>query len=163
MQRCTPERRLHHLSGIEICLSFVGMIQVVCAIIERGGYVLAARRGPDMRHPWKWEFPGGKVEAGESPKEALKRELAEELSVRVDIIEALPPVKYDYPDLSIELCPFRCEWTGGEPLPDEHAETVWMDPAGLLSLDFAEADVIVAEAYMAKFQGGGHQTERPLF
>lgn len=140
------------------------MIDVVCAIIERGEFVLMARRGPDMRHPWKWEFPGGKVDAGESKEEALHRELAEELQTEVTILESLSPVTHTYPDLTLRLWPFRCEWARKEPIPDEHAETVWLSPEGILGLDLAEADVQVAESYVEQFHPAlGGNTERPFF
>ena len=131
------------------------MMEVVCAIVERGNYVLAACRGPEMRHPWKWEFPGGKVQEGESREAALHRELQEELGLKVEILEGLDPVHFQYPDQDIRLWPFRCDWTGGEPLPTEHAETVWIQPEDLLSLDFAEADLLVIEAYQAHRSGQG--------
>lgn len=124
------------------------MIQVVCAIIERGEHVLAACRGPEMRHPWKWEFPGGKVDPGEDPASALHRELQEELSVEVDILEALPPVEHHYDDLHVQLCAYRCAWKRGEPLPEEHAETVWIRPDDLAGLDFAAADLKVIDLYL---------------
>ncbi|MDP5169369.1 MAG: (deoxy)nucleoside triphosphate pyrophosphohydrolase [Bacteroidia bacterium] len=131
------------------------MIQVVCAIIERGDRVLAACRGPEMRHPWKWEFPGGKVNEGESKEDALHRELMEELMTRAEILEALPPVEHEYEEGKIQLWPFRCVWTGGEPLPSEHAETVWIEPGDMLALDFAAADVKVAEQYLRSHHRSG--------
>ncbi len=123
------------------------MLQVVCAIVERGEFVLAACRGPEMRDPWKWEFPGGKVEAGETKEAALHRELAEELSLEVDILEAMAPVTYEGRDISIQLWPFRCSWTSGEPLPLEHAETVWIRPADLATLDFSAPDLTIISQY----------------
>lgn len=140
------------------------MIDVVCAIIERGEFVLVARRGQDMRHPWKWEFPGGKVDQGESKEEALHRELAEELQTEVNILEALEPVEYTYPDLELRLWPFRCEWARKEPIPDEHAETVWLGPENILGLELAEADIEVATAYLNRFypEKGGN-IDRPFY
>ena len=93
------------------------MIQVVAAILERGGHVLIGRRKPEQSHPLKWEFPGGKVEPGETPEQALARELEEELGLR-----ARPardhPVPYTYPGKDpIELIFF------GMPLTPESRAT----------------------------------------
>jgi len=125
----------------------MGGIQVACALIERDGLVFVARRGPDSSLPLKWEFPGGKIEPGETAVEALCRELREELSVSVEVTGTLPPTTHRYPTVTVTLHPFRCRLIGGEIRLAEHIEGRWVLPAELLFLDLAEADRPLAEVY----------------
>jgi 8-oxo-dGTP diphosphatase len=139
------------------------MLDVACAIILRtDGTVLAARRGPTMRLPGLWEFPGGKVEPGESAGEALIREIGEELGVGIRLLRALATVEHDYPDFSIRLHPWICEIERGEPVPVEHAELRWLDADSLPSLEWAEADLPVVEALL-KFPPRGFFSGSPHF
>ena len=87
-------------------------IDVACAIIEKDGRVLAAQRSETMSLPLKWEFPGGKIEPGESAAACLVREIAEELAVGIVIGAALPPSNWRYPDFAITLHPFVCALNG---------------------------------------------------
>ena len=89
-------------------------IHVACAIIELGEKVLCTQRSASMSLPLKWEFPGGKIDEGESPEECLKRELTEELGIEVAIGRALPPATHHYPSFSVTLYPFICEIISGE-------------------------------------------------
>jgi 8-oxo-dGTP diphosphatase len=125
-------------------------LHVTCGIIERDGLVLAARRGAGSSMALKWEFPGGKIREGESPEECLRRELREELSVRVGVGESLDPRVFDYPAFRITLYPFVCRIESGEVRPCEHAEVRWVSPAELRGLDWAAADVAVVESYLDK-------------
>ncbi|MGC8775555.1 MAG: (deoxy)nucleoside triphosphate pyrophosphohydrolase [Chlorobaculum sp.] len=132
---------------------FIG--DVVCAIIERDGRFLIARR-PEGKHlARKWEFPGGKVEeAGESEAAALERELQEELGVRVEIIERLIPVEYRYPDRSLRLIAFRCRIVDGVPDAGEHEELRWIEIDEAGSYDFPEADLPILAEYRQKIAPG---------
>lgn len=115
-------------------------IQVTAAIIERDGEVLVARRPPGGRHPGSWEFPGGKVEPGESPRECLAREMEEEMGITVVVGEELARVRHLYPDLAIDLLAFRCEIEEGELADigcDAHA---WVDPGSLITYDLLPPD-----------------------
>ena len=92
-----------------------GRLLVTAAVIVKEGRVLLARRPPEGRHPGAWEFPGGKVEPGESPEECLAREIAEEMGTKVTVGRRLASVTHDYHDLAIELIAFECAFAGGEP------------------------------------------------
>ena len=128
-------------------------IEVVCALIERDGRVLAARRPRSKSQGGKWEFPGGKLHDGESPREALVREIAEELCVAIRVGEALPPSTHDYVSFAITLLPFRCAIESGEPHAVEHEALAWCDLGQLVSLDWAAADVPIVAGYLAE-RGG---------
>lgn len=125
---------------------------VVCAIIERDGRFLIARR-PEGRHlERKWEFPGGKAEAGETELEALERELHEELRIRVEVIERLTPVEYTYPERSLRLIPFRCLIIDGEPEAYDHEELRWIDIDEAGEYDFPEADAPILAEYRTRIR-----------
>src|SRR5512138_2391378 len=95
-------------------------IHVACAIIEKNGLVLAAQRSEVMSLPLKWEFPGGKIERGESAQECLHRELLEELSITVHIDRQLPENRHHYSEFAITLYPFICKLENGEITLHEH-------------------------------------------
>lgn len=117
------------------------MTTVVAGILEKDGAILACQRRSDQDHPGKWEFPGGKVEAGESPSEALRRELDEELSVLSVIGEEIE--RYDFSYLGrkpILLIFLRVESWQGEPNFEQFADACWLRPAELRRLDFLEGD-----------------------
>ena len=126
------------------------IIPVVCAIIEKDDFVLCAQRSEKMALPFKWEFPGGKLEVNEFPEEALIREINEELNIEIKIIEALPNAEHAYvPEKIIQLIPFRCVIVSdGAPTPTEHSELRWMKKDELLQLDWAAADVPIVLNYM---------------
>ena len=128
---------------------------VVCAIIERDGRFLIARR-PEGRHlERKWEFPGGKAEPGESEREALERELHEELLIRVEIIERLTPVDHCYPERCIRLIPFRCRIIEGEPVACDHEELRWIGIGEAEEYDFPEADAPILAEYRSHLDAAG--------
>ena len=118
-------------------------IRVTCAVIRRHGRILVARRGPAMKMPGKWEFPGGKVEAGESEEETIYREIQEELSLTIQVTDRWPAVFHDYGSFRIELIPFLAEALSGEAVPSEHDQICWLSAAELTDLDWAEADLPV--------------------
>jgi 8-oxo-dGTP diphosphatase len=122
-------------------------IHVSCAIIERDGLVLAAQRSAVMSMPLKWEFPGGKIDSGETPPECLKRELQEEMGVGINIIKALSLHTHHYQDFTITLHPFICCISTGVIVLHEHSAIEWLFPGELLSLDWAEADGPVIDEY----------------
>lgn len=125
-------------------------IHVTCAIIERDGLVLAARRSAVMSMPLKWEFPGGKINPGETLQECLCRELLEETGVCVIILEALSSHTHHYPDFTVTLYPFVCAIDSGEIVLHEHAAIAWLPPERLQELDWAGADLPVIASYLAR-------------
>jgi 8-oxo-dGTP diphosphatase len=123
-------------------------VVVGAAVRDDRGRVLAARR----HAPPGWEFPGGKVEAGETEAEALVRELDEELGIAVAIGERVGP---DVPmPGGMVLRVWAARLTGGSPQPREHAELRWVEPAGLVDLDWLPADRPVVAALAARRSGG---------
>ena len=127
-------------------------IPVVCAVIEQEGCVLIAQRPADKHLPFKWEFPGGKVEPNESPAAAIVREIQEELGCIVHIIRALPPFVHHYPRATIEMIPFVCQLGSGSPAPHphEHVALAWINPEELINHDLAAADLPVIASYCGK-------------
>jgi len=123
------------------------VIPVVCAIIEHGDTVLAAKRGGHTSNAGLWEFPGGKVDDGELPADALKREIREELGIDIDCGQRLRSVFYSYPWINIELIPFICTIQSGEPVAHEHEAICYMKRAELHTIQWAPADVLVIDAY----------------
>lgn len=124
-------------------------IRVTCAVIRRGDRILVARRGPDMKMAGKWEFPGGKVEAGESEEETISREIREELGLTIRLIGRWSSVFHDYGTFRIELIPFEADSIAGEAVPTEHDQIQWLLPVELTGLDWAEADRPVVQQVMA--------------
>jgi len=125
------------------------MIQVVCAIIVReNGAVLVCQRALGSHLGGLWEFPGGKVEPGESPEAALIREMREELALEVRCERALSPVDWDYGRGAMRLLPYLCRITAGEPQALEHAALRWCSCEEFSALEWAPADVPVWREYL---------------
>lgn len=135
-------------------------IHVACAIVERGGLTLAARRSGKMSLPLKWEFPGGKIDPGESCEDCLVRELQEEMGVHISVDLPLQPTTHSYSSFTVTLYPFICRIISGEITLHEHAEIAWLYPQGLPSLDWAEADLpVIAEYLLLKGSAGSESGE----
>lgn len=105
-----------------------------------------------MKLPLKWEFPGGKIRAGEAPGDCLKREIREELNLEVEIAYELFPKTHHYPDFVVTLYPFICKAETSRFALAEHAEAIWLPPDELCHLDWAGADVPVLDAYLASLE-----------
>jgi len=131
-------------------------IRVACALIERDGKLLVAQRSPGKDLALKWEFPGGKLEPGESGAEALVREIHEELAIAISVRRALPEVTHDYGRFAVTLVPYVCAMEYGEVVAREHVAVQWCEPPEVEALDLAEADVPVLEAYRHLIIGAGN-------
>lgn len=123
---------------------------VVCALIERDGCILMAQRPAHKHLGGKWEFPGGKVEPGETHEAALHRELSEELGVATTIIRPLAPHTHAYATITVTLLPFvvRLAPESAAPQAREHAALRWVPAAELLTLDLPEADLPIITDYL---------------
>ncbi len=128
-------------------------IEVVGAVIVADGAVLCARRGPGGADAGRWEFPGGKVEPGESPQAALAREIREELGCEVEVGGLVTTTRYDGARATIVLSTYWCLLVAGTPVATEHAELRWLPAAGLGAQDWAPADVPAVELVVAALAG----------
>lgn len=118
------------------------MTTVVAALVEREGRVLICQRKPSQPHPLKWEFPGGKVEPGESPEGALARELEEELGISAEIDYEVERYQFSYPGNSpILLIFYAVRVFSGEPCNRIFQQITWASYNDLSKLDFLEGDV----------------------
>lgn len=125
------------------------IINVTCAIIvSQNKKILVTQRSASMSLPLKWEFPGGKIEKEESPERTIVREIKEELNVEISINNKQPSVTHHYENFSIILNPFICKIEYGEIKLSEHQAFRWLNPNKLLDLDWAEADIPVAQYYL---------------
>lgn len=117
-------------------------IKVCAAVIVREKRILIAKRRKDAKFlGGLWEFPGGKLEPGESPAQCLAREIAEELALVVEVGPHLVTVKHNYPDFSIELIVHLAHFLNGEPVLVDHDEVAFVEINELENFEFAPADV----------------------
>ncbi|WP_224983246.1 (deoxy)nucleoside triphosphate pyrophosphohydrolase [Geomonas agri] len=130
-------------------------VHVACAIIERDGLVLSARRSASMNLPLRWEFPGGKIEPGEGREECLKRELVEEMGVAIAVGRALTPTTHSYPTFDVTLYPYVCSIVSGEIILHEHSAMTWLPPERMLELEWADADLPIILEYQGQAKGRG--------
>src|SRR5688572_21300284 len=104
------------------------IMRVTCALIVQGNQVLCTQRGPTMALPFQWEFPGGKIELGETEEECIVRGIKEELNLDLRVVERGPSVMHPYGEgKSMELIPFICECIGGELELSEHFAAKWCE------------------------------------
>lgn len=120
-------------------------MKVTAAVITENGRVLLARRKPGGAMGGRWEFPGGKIEPGETPEQSLERELREELAIHARIGEFLLSTSYEGGGVSLELLVYRAERIRGEPALIEHDEISWVSPRDLAGYDLADSDRKVVE------------------
>lgn len=120
-------------------------LPVVAGIIRRENKVLLGKRPEHKSLAGLWEFPGGKIELGESPEKALKRELKEELDLDVDIGELKVVTTHNYNDVGVVLIFFEVNYWRGEPKPLYHSDLKWMVPAELKTVELPEANRLVLD------------------
>jgi 8-oxo-dGTP diphosphatase len=121
------------------------MIPVVCAIIAENGKLLIVQHGALSRHPWKWEFPGGKVKPGEKYEDALAREIKEELNLETEIKEPLEPIIFAYETKTVQLIPFLCIRKSEEFTLNEHTGFQWITLDNAQGFDLLPADRLILE------------------
>jgi 8-oxo-dGTP diphosphatase len=118
-------------------------VKVVGAVIvDVADKILCAKRSAtNTILPNKWEFPGGKVEENEDEREALKREIKEELDCEIEVLNYITRVTHEYPNLTVQLTTYFAKIITGMPVNKEHEQLVWLQKSELRALDFAEADL----------------------
>ena len=119
-------------------------IEVVAAIVVKDGQVFATQRGYGDFKGW-WEFPGGKMEAGESPQLALKREIREELEAEIEVKELLETVEWDYPNFHLTMHCFICSLLSESLHLKEHEASAWLTHETLRSVQWLPADEILLD------------------
>ena len=119
-------------------------IHVVAAIIRRDDEVFATQRGYGNYKDW-WEFPGGKIEAGETPKQALAREILEELAADISVEDFLTTVECDYPECHLSMACYWCSVKEGHLTLLEHEAARWLPLENLRQVNWLPADVLVIE------------------
>ena len=120
------------------------LLNVACAIIEHNGRVLSVQRSSRMRQPLLWEFPGGKLNAGEQAADCVVREINEELGILVEPAKKLSEQENGF----IRLIPFICRWVSGQLQLHEHAQARWLKTDGFSRLSWCPADVPVWKEYI---------------
>lgn len=122
------------------------LIKVVGAIIENENKeILCALRSPRMSLPNMWEFPGGKVEKDENLKEAIEREIQEELGCTIEYSNVFNDNTHEYDSFVVNLITIKCKLISGAPKTAEHSKLIWLKRENLLSLKWAPADIPAAE------------------
>jgi 8-oxo-dGTP diphosphatase len=116
-------------------------LQVTAAVIEKDGTFLCARKAEGKSHAGYWEFPGGKLEAGETPEECLIRELKEELNIECEVIAHFATNIHEYDDKTVELMAYFAEWVSGEIKLVDHDEIKWLPIRQLNQLKWTPADM----------------------
>ncbi len=119
------------------------IVEVVAAIILDGAGRVLAVKCPEHKHGGGWEFPGGKIEPGEAARDAVAREIREELGVQVEVGKLLHTIEWDYPTFHLSMQCFVCRIATGELQLREHTEARWLDAGSLDSVPWLPADVDV--------------------
>lgn len=118
------------------------LVKVVGAIMENeNNEILCALRSPKMTLPNKWEFPGGKIEEKETLKQAIEREIKEELNCNIEFIDVFNDNTHEYDNFIVNLITVKCKLVSGSPSANEHSKLIWLHRENLHSLNWAPADI----------------------
>ena len=117
------------------------IISVVCAVIIDNENIFCCQRGSNKSLALKWEFPGGKIETGESNENALKREIMEELCCNINVLHFMINSVHEYEGFILNMYAYKCELIDTMPILTEHVDYRWLKPSELTQLDFAEGDI----------------------
>lgn len=115
-------------------------LEVVAAVIKKDEKIFCCQRGPKGECAFKWEFPGGKIEPGETKEEALIREIKEELDCNINIEKFVTTINYEYNTFLLTMHIYLCSLKDNEPKLLEHRSSMWCNKEKLKDLNFAEAD-----------------------
>ena len=126
---------------------------VTAAVIRHDGRILITRRKADVPYPLLWEFPGGKLEKNEDPRECVVREIREELAIEIGVEGIYEVVYYRYPERPVMVLAYRCRWTGGEVQDLDVTEHRWVTPSELALFDFLPADIPLLERLRSEARG----------
>ena len=126
-------------------------IRVVAAVIRDNDRIFATQKGYGNYKDW-WEFPGGKIEDGETPRQALKREILEELDTEIEVGELITSVEYDYPEFHLSMDCFWCKVISGNLILKEAEDARWLTKADLMSVKWLPADLEVLEIIAKSIQ-----------
>ena len=129
------------------------MQRVTAALLLRDGKILIALRKAGKHKGRKWEFPGGKIQPGETPEQCLERELAEELDIRTRVGAQAGRARYTSGTLDLEILLYRVEYLSGSFALLDHEAIAWVRPADLTSYDLADSDRALAQQAIASLQG----------
>ena len=129
------------MEGRKIVRTVAGIIEnengeIMCTLRDKGKYEYVS---------YKWEFPGGKIEAGETNEQTLERELREELEIKVEIGEKFYQVEHEYPDFHLSMALYKCKLISHNIQMNVHKDIKWLKPNDMMSLDWAAADLPVAQ------------------
>lgn len=125
------------------------VIKVVAAVVIHSKRVFATQRGYG-EFKGGWEFPGGKVEEGETAEEALKREIREELETEIEVLNLLDTVEYDYPEFHLSMDCFICKIISGDLILKEHQNAKWLTKETLDSVEWLPADQVLLEKLIGR-------------
>ena len=129
-------------------------VKVVAAVIRKDNKIFATQRGYG-EFKGGWEFPGGKVEEGETPQQALAREIKEELDTDIEVGDFITDIEYDYPAFHLSMKCFWCQIKGGNLTLLEHEAAKWVDADSINSVDWLPADkIIIPDLKQALSEGG---------
>ena len=131
-------------------------IKVAAAVITDGNRIFATQRGYGNYKDW-WEFPGGKLEPGETAEEALKREIVEELDTVITVDEYLTTIEYDYPEFHVSMDCFLCSIVSGSLTLLEHEAARWLPYDDLKQVKWLPSDIKIIELLENRFKNGGQK------